>query len=115
MTANPIDLTTESFKSEVIESTDPVLVDFFAPWCGPCRVMNPLVATIAQDYAGVLKVAKLNVDDAPAIASQYKITAIPSLLVFRNGEVIEHLPGLISQAKLKERLQSLGLAPTALV
>ncbi len=115
MTANLVNLTVETFTSEVIESTAPVLVDFWAPWCGPCRVINPIVTAIAQDYADVLKVAKVNVDDAPAIASQYKITAIPTLLVFHNGEVVERLPGLIAKGKLIERLQGLGLAPATLV
>lgn len=104
-----INLTPDTFATEVLNSETPVLVDFWAPWCGPCRVMNPIVAAIAQDYDGTIKVAKLNVDDAPELASRYQITAIPTLLLFRNGDVIEHFPGLVSQESLVARLESRGL------
>ncbi|NEO83743.1 MAG: thioredoxin [Spirulina sp. SIO3F2] len=101
-------LTPNTFATEVLNSTTPVLVDFWAPWCGPCRVMNPIIEAIAHDYDGTIKVAKLNVDDAPEIASQYQITAIPTLLLFHNGEVIEHFQGLVSQDSLVARLAAHG-------
>ena len=115
MTTQPINLTTATFASEVLESDVPVLVDFWAPWCGPCRVMNPIVTDLAQTYSETLKVAKLNVDEAEAIASEYQITAIPTILIFQNGEVIERIAGLVTQPTLVQRLQDHGLLPVVAV
>ncbi|MGB0564744.1 MAG: thioredoxin [Spirulinaceae cyanobacterium] len=104
-------LNAENFSGEVLQSTIPVLVDFWAPWCGPCRVMNPIIEAIARDYDGALKVAKLNIDEAPELATQYRISAIPTLLVFQNGEVVERFHGLVSQDGLASRLAAYGLTP----
>lgn len=82
-----ITLTADNFESEVLKSKVPVLVDFWAPWCGPCRMIAPSVAQLAEKYEGKIKVGKVNVDDASDLASSYGIASIPSLLVFQNGKV----------------------------
>lgn len=111
MTTQPITITAETFASEVLERSVPVIVDFWAPWCGPCRVMNPIIADLAEEYSDTLKVGKVNVDEAEAIASQYNITAIPTLLVFQNRDVVERIPGLATKATILKRLQLLGIVP----
>ena len=88
-----MDLTNENFENEVLKSETPVLVDFWAPWCGPCKVISPLVDQIAQDYSGKLKVAKLNVDDNSQIAMTYGIMSIPALKIFKGGKVVSEIIG----------------------
>ena len=88
-----ITLTSDNFEKEVIQSKSPVLVDFWAPWCGPCRMVAPSVAQIAEKYAGKRKVGKVNVDEASDLASTYGIASIPSLLVFQDGEVVNQRVG----------------------
>jgi thioredoxin 1 len=83
-----------AFPAEVLAATMPVLVDFWAPWCGPCRMVAPVVEEIAKDYEGKLKVVKINVDDCQELAAQYGIMSIPTLCLFKNGECIERLIGL---------------------
>ena len=80
-------LTKENFKNEVLESDLPVLVDFWATWCGPCRMLSPIIEEIAEEYEGSVKVGKVNVDDEPELAAQYGIESIPTVMYFRNGEV----------------------------
>ena len=111
MTTHPITIASETFESDVLASSVPVIVDFWAPWCGPCRVMNPIVTDLAQDYGDTLKVGKINVDEVEAIASQYNITAIPTLLIFKDGEVVERIPGLATKATILKRLQFLDILP----
>jgi len=89
-----------NFDTEVINSTLPVLVDFWAPWCGPCKTIAPMVEEIAGEYAGKLKVAKLNVDDHPATASRYGIRGIPNLIIIKAGAVKEQIVGAVPKAKL---------------
>ncbi|NET11197.1 MAG: thioredoxin [Symploca sp. SIO2B6] len=109
-----VNLTADTFASEVIESSVPVLVDFWAPWCGPCRVMNPIITELAQEYEGSLKVAKLDVDTAKAIASQYNVTAIPTLLIFKNGEEVDRIAGLATKSVIADRLAALDILSTAI-
>lgn len=100
-----VDVDTHNFESEVIKSELPVLVDFWAPWCGPCKILSPLIDEIAQENNGKIKVAKLNVDNSPDIASQYTIMSIPTLLIFKNGEVMEKKVGAISKNELNKFIQ----------
>ena len=90
---NPLELSKDDFDAEVLESSTPVLVDFWADWCVPCRRVSPAVERLAESYEGRLGVAKLNVDDEPELARAYQIRSIPSLLIFRDGEVVDRLVG----------------------
>lgn len=89
--------TKDNFDAEVIGSDIPVLVDFFATWCGPCQLIAPIIEEIAEEYAGKVKVGKINVDEEQALAIRYGIQSIPTLLIFKNGEVAEKIVGLRSK------------------
>ena len=91
-----------TFEQEVLKSELPVLVDFWAPWCGPCRIIAPVVEAIAAERAGKLKVVKLNVDDNPATSQKYGITGIPTLILFKGGDVKETVIGVVPRTKLEE-------------
>jgi thioredoxin 1 len=90
----------ESFESEVLQSGTPVLIDFWAPWCAPCRAIAPVVEEIARDYAGKLKVVKMNVDDNPRTPTKYGVRGIPNLIVFQNGDVKEQIVGAVPKVQL---------------
>jgi len=90
----------ESFEREVLQSGTPVLIDFWAPWCAPCRAIAPAVEELARDYAGRLKVVKMNVDDNPRTPTRYGVRGIPNLIVFQNGEVKEQIVGAVPKAQL---------------
>lgn len=102
-----IHLTDTTFESEVIKSDKPVLVDFWAPWCGPCRMMSPIVEELAKEYNGKAKICKMNTDENPQMAQEYSISAIPTLLFFKDGKVVKEIVGLQSKEELKEILDSL--------
>ncbi len=102
--AKPMAVTEESFDQEVLKSELPVLVDFWAEWCGPCRMVAPIVEELAGEYAGRLKVTKLDVDDNQRLAMRYNIMSIPTLGVFKGGELIERIVGYMPKQELKRRL-----------
>jgi thioredoxin 1 len=98
------EFTDAGFQSDVLESDVPVLVDFWAPWCAPCRQIAPLIDKLAQKYAGTAKIGKVNVDENPGVAQQYGINTIPTLLVFRNGQLTETFVGFPPEAKIDAAL-----------
>ena len=104
--AKPRDVTDSNFEQEVLKADKPVLVDFWAPWCGPCRMVAPVVEELADDYAGRVEFVKLNTDDNPDTAVKYGIRSIPTLLVFKEGEVAGQIVGFRPKSDLAERLDA---------
>ncbi len=102
--ANILTLTDGNFAEEVTSSSKPVLVDFWAEWCGPCKMIAPLLDELASEYDGRIKIGKVNIDDHQSLATQHGIRAIPTLLVFKNGEVAEQIVGARSKRDLKASL-----------
>ena len=100
-------LTDENFEQEVLQSKGVTLVDFWAPWCGPCRMLAPVVEELANEYVGKVKVCKLNTDDGPTTSSKYAITSIPTIIFFKDGELAAQVSGLQSKAALQEKINSL--------
>lgn len=98
-------VTDSTFKQEVLESEAPVLVDFWAPWCGPCRMVAPVVEEIAEQYDGKVKVVKVNTDDNPSIASQYGIRSIPTLMIFKGGQRVDMVVGAVPKTTLANTLE----------
>ena len=103
-----ITLTEENFQSEVLESTTPVLVDFWATWCGPCQVVAPVIEEVAGDFEGRAKVGKLDVDEHASIAMQYGIRSIPTLLFFSDGQVVDQVVGVAPKKVIADKLDALG-------
>jgi thioredoxin len=99
--------TEQNFKNEVLESKQPVLVDFWAEWCGPCRMIAPAIEELAKEFDGKAKIAKVNVDEEQAIAMEYGIRSIPTLLFFRDGKVVEQLVGAAPKGALADKLNNL--------
>ena len=100
-----VHLTDGNFKKEVLESGLPVLVDFWAPWCGPCKMIGPLIEESAKEFAGKLKVGKVNVDESPAVATQYGIMSIPTLMFFKGGKVMDQSVGALSKPDLNAKIR----------
>ncbi len=96
-----------NFEAEVLKCDSPVMVDFWATWCGPCRMLAPVVEELAGEYAGKVKVCKLNVDEAPDTSSKYRITSIPTIIFFKGGQVAGQTVGLQSKSALQEKLNAL--------
>ncbi len=102
---SPIHLTDTNFKKEVLESDLPALVDFWAPWCGPCRMVAPIIDELAKEYRNKLRICKINVDENPRVATQYGVMSIPALIFFKNGKVIEQVAGALSKPELKRKIE----------
>lgn len=100
-----VQVTDASFKQDVLESEVPVLVDFWAPWCGPCRMVAPVVDEIATQYEGQVKVVKLNTDENPNVASQYGIRSIPTLMIFKGGQRVDMVVGAVPKTTLANTLE----------
>ncbi len=100
-----ITLNKENFAREVLDSDKPVLVDFWAEWCGPCRMLAPVVAEIAEDFAGSVKVCKVNIDEEPELANKYRIEFIPTLIFFKNGKPENTMTGYVPKEKIEEMLR----------
>ena len=104
--ANINEVNDESFKTEVLDAKVPVLVDFWAPWCGPCRAIAPVLEELAGEYSGRAKIVKINVDDHQRAASQYGVRSIPNLIVFKNGQVAQQIVGAVPKTKLTQALDA---------
>ncbi len=100
-----ITLTDKNFDDEVVKSTIPVLVDFFAVWCGPCQMQNPILEDVTKEFTGKVKVGKLNVDENPNTAGKYQVMSIPTLLLFKNGQIMKQMIGVQSKETLVEELK----------
>lgn len=104
MAGNVLEFTEANFASEVLASSQPVLVDFWAPWCGPCKMLAPAIAEIANDFAGKARVGKVNTDESGQIATQYGIQGIPTVILFKGGQPVDRSVGLVNKAKLADML-----------
>ena len=98
-------LNKDNFESEVLKSDMPVLVDFWAAWCGPCKMLAPTIAELAEEYKGKVKVCKYNIDDDASIAIKYGVVSIPTLLLFKNGEVVDKSVGFVPKAEIEAMLK----------
>lgn len=95
-----IHLTDKNFEAEVLQSPSPVLVDFWAEWCGPCKMISPVIDELSREFSGKIKIAKLNVDEAQELAAQYNVMSIPTLMFFKGGKVVDHIVGAASKDHL---------------
>ncbi|GAB6281340.1 MAG: thioredoxin [Ignavibacterium sp.] len=102
----PIEITDNNFETEVLKSQSPILIDFWAVWCGPCKIIAPVVEEIANEYEGKLKVGKLDVDNNPQTSVKYGIRSIPTLLLFKDGVVVDTIIGAIPKSQIIQRLQT---------
>jgi thioredoxin 1 len=103
-----VTLTESNFENEVIKSSQPVVVDFWAEWCGPCKMIAPILDEIAKEKSGAVKVAKVNVDDNQSLSMRYNIRAIPTLLLFKNGQLRDQVTGMTSKKNLLDRIDALA-------
>ena len=104
--SSEIEFTDSNFETEVIKSNTPVLVDFWAPWCGPCKIIAPIVEEISSEYGGRLKVGKVNTDDNQKVASDYGVMSIPTLMIFKDGQVVERIIGAQPKEALKTKIDA---------
>lgn len=103
---NVLHLDDKNFKKEVVDSKQPVLVDFWADWCGPCKMVAPVIEEISKEYAGKVKVAKINVEEAANTATNFGIMSIPTLMLFKNGKVVKQIVGAVSKQELRSAIDS---------
>ncbi len=108
MTSTPVHLTEASFDTTLAEHPGPVVVDFWADWCGPCRALAPTLEALAEEYAGRVTIAKVNVDEHPTLAARFRIRSIPTLLVFKGGQVVDRLVGALPKVLIKKRLDAVA-------
>ena len=104
--AKTIEVTDSTWESEVLGSDTPVVVDFWAVWCGPCRIIAPLVEELAEEYEGKVKFSKLNVDENPEVSLKYEIRSIPTLLVFKDGKPVDQIVGAVPKKELQKRVEA---------
>ncbi len=104
--AKPMEFTDANFETEVLKSDVPVLVDFWAPWCGPCKMIGPIIEELANDYAGKFKVGKVNTDENMQISTKYGIRSIPTLGIFLNGEMVDSIIGALPKKSIAERMKA---------
>jgi thioredoxin 1 len=106
MSVNVAEFTDENFQAEVLDSAEPVLVDFWAPWCGPCRMIAPMIEELAGEYAGSVKIGKLNIDDSPNAAGSFGVSSIPTLMIFKAGDVVDRFVGVQPKNRLQKALDA---------
>lgn len=100
-----ITITKDNFEQEVVNSTQPVLVDFWASWCGPCKMLSPVISELAEEYEGKVKVGKVNVDEEPELAATFKVASIPTVVLFKDGEIAETSVGYRPKQQLEEMIK----------
>lgn len=101
-----VEVKADTFEAEVLKSQIPVLVDFWAPWCGPCKALLPIIQKLAAEMDGKVKICKVNIDESPEIAGKYSIMSIPTLLIFQDGAVSDQLVGLVQKNKIMDKLNA---------